>query len=389
MANISQILVRGGLLIDGTGAPPVERGAVLVDGARILAVGKEEEIAPRFEGEVVDCEDQVLIPGLIDCHNHLSMDPTLDDYLHRMDDSEAALTLRACTNMAADLHAGVTTARCLGDRNFLDIECRRAVESGRMEGPRLLVAAKGIRASHGHGFVGYPFDGLDAIRCAVRGNLRGGADLIKFYVTGTLKGARGIPSYFSEQEIGLVVEEAHRVGVRTAVHCIGGIGLEWCLEAGVDSIEHGYFATDRQIGLLAASDSWLVLTPSPFLTEARIRTLPPDLIADHLHQRDEAAERMAAALKGGVRIAVGTDGMHAGLAQEIEYLVQLGASEEDALAAATRNAAEVCGLTEHVGTLESGKFADIVGIHGNPLEEIEALNRVKTVIAGGRVCRKE
>jgi imidazolonepropionase-like amidohydrolase len=306
-----------------------------------------------------------------------------------MDDSEAALTLRACTNMAADLYAGVTTARCLGDRNFLDIECRRAVESGRMEGPRLLVAGRGIRASHGHGFVGYPFDGLDAIRGAVRENLGAGADLIKFYLTGTLKGPRGIPSYYSQQEIGLVVEEARRVGVRTAVHCIGGIGLDWCLEAGVDSIEHGYFATDRQIGLLAASDSWLVMTPSPFLTEARIRTLPPNLIADHLHQRDEAAERMAAALKGGVKMAAGTDGMHTGLAQEIEYLVQLGASEEDALAAATRNAAAVCGLAERVGTLEIGKVADIVGVSGNPLEDIGALKRVKTVIAGGRVRRKE
>ena len=389
MASTSQTLVRCQLLIDGTGDPPVEGCALLLDGERILAVGKEEEIASAFEGEVIDCDDQVLVPGLIDCHNHLSMDPTLDDYLHRMDDTEAALTLRACTNMAADLQAGVTTARCLGDRNFLDIECRRAVESGRMEGPRLLVAGRGIRASHGHGFVGYPFDGIDAIRAAVRGNLRTGADLIKFYVTGTLKGARGIPSYYSKEEIGLIVAEAQRVGVRTAVHCIGGIGLDWCLEAGVDSIEHGYFATDRQIDLLAGSDSWLVMTPSPFLTEARIRTLPPDLIADHLHQRDEAAERMAAALKGGLKIAVGTDGMHTGLAQEIEYLVGLGFSEENALAAGTRNAAAVCGLSEQVGTLEAGKFADVVGVSGNPLEDITALRRVKTVIAGGRLRRKE
>ena len=109
------------------------------------------------------------------------------------------------------------------------------------------------------------------------------------------------------------------------------------------------------------------MTPSPFLTEARIRTLPPDLIADHLHQRDEAAERMAAALKGDLKIAVGTDGMHTGLAQEIEYLVQLGSSEENALAAGTRNAAAVCGLAEQVGTLEAGKFADVLGVSGNPL----------------------
>ena len=170
-----------------------------------------------------------------------------------------------------------------------------------------------------------------------------------------------------------------------AVHCIGGIGLEWCIEAGVDSIEHGYFMTDREIDLLAQSDSYLDLTPSPFLTEARIRTLPHELIDAHLNEQDKARKRMAAAIKGGVKFAVGTDGMHGGLAQEIEYLVELGAPASEALMAATRYAALVCGLEESIGTLKPGKIADIIGVKGNPLEDIRTLGRVGTVISKGKV----
>jgi len=373
------------VLIDGTGGPPIEAGAVLVEGERIVAIGREEQIGGNANVRVIECADQVLLPGLIDCHNHLSLDATLDNYLYRMADSIPALTLRACETMQLDLRSGVTTSRCMGDKGFLDIECKKAVAAGRIEGPRLLVATRGIRVTHGHGFVGYPFDGPGQIRRVVRENLKAGADLIKFYATGTLKGPGQIQSYISKEEIAVIVRESHRVGVRTAAHCIGGIGLKWCLDEGVDSIEHGYFLTDREIDLVAESDSWLVLTPSPFLTEARIRTLPPDLIDGHLRERDQAAERMAAAISGGVRFAVGTDGMHGGLAREVEYLVELGASESEALMAATSYAAIVCGLEDTIGTLECGKVADIIGVKGNPLDDIRALGNVQTVISRGRL----
>jgi imidazolonepropionase-like amidohydrolase len=380
-----QTLIRGGLLIDGTGKPALDKGAILIEGGRILSVGKEKEIRKNDDIQVVDCTGQTLLPGLIDCHNHLSLDPRLENYLHRMADPIPALTLRACETMQIDLQSGVTTSRCLGDKGFLDVECKKAVSADRIEGPRLLIATRGIRMSHGHGFVGYPFDGVDQIRAAVRKNLMAGADLIKFYATGTLKGKRDIKSFISKEEIKVIVEEAHRVGVPTAVHCIGGIGLRWCIEAGVDSIEHGYFISDEEIDLLAKSKSWLVLTPSIFLTDARIRTLPPELIEGHYQERELAAERMTAAIKGGVKYAVGTDGMHGGLAQEIKYLTQMGASEGDVLTAATRDAAKVCGFEKEVGTLEPGKFADIIGVEGNPLEDITSIGRIRTVILNGKI----
>jgi imidazolonepropionase-like amidohydrolase len=377
--------MKGGLVIDGTGSPPIDKGVILIEGQRIIGVGREGEVRGKADARVLDCRDQTLLPGLIDCHNHLSLDPRLENYLYRMADPIPALTLRACETMKIDLRSGVTTSRCMGDKGFLDVECKKAVAEERIEGPRLLIATRGIRAFHGHGFVGYPFGGIDQIQAAVRENLSAGADLIKIFITGTLRGPKGIPSYFSKEEIQTAVDEAHRVGIPVATHCIGGIGFEWAIETGIDVIEHGYFLTDREIDLFVKSDRWLVMTPSVFFTDARIQTLPTYLMDGHLRQRDEVAQRMRAAIKAGIKFAVGTDGMHGGLAQEIQYLVDFGATPNQALMAATCHAAKVCGLEESIGTLEPGKFGDILGVKGNPLEDIGALKRVKTVISGGEI----
>jgi len=382
---MGKTLIRGGAVIDGTGGPPINKGAILMDGERIIGVGKKEEFGEKADAQVLDCCDQTLLPGLIDCHNHLSLDPRLENYLYRMADPIPALTLRACETMKIDLRSGVTTSRCMGDKGFLDVESKKAVAEGRIEGPRLLIATRGIRALHGHGFVGYPFGGIDQIQAAVRENLSAGADLIKIYITGTLRGPKGIPSYFSKEEIQTAVDEAHRVGIPVATHCIGGIGFEWAIETGIDVIEHGYFLTDREIDLFIKSDRWLVMTPSIFFTDARIQTLPKNLIDGHLQQREEVAQRVRAAIKAGIRFAVGTDGMHGGLAQEIQYLVDFGATPSQALRAATSNAAKVCGLEESIGTLEPGKFGDIIGVKGNPLEDIGTLKKVKTVVSRGEI----
>ncbi len=382
---MGKTLIRGELVIDGTGGPPIDKGAILIEGQRIIEVGKEEELREKADARVLECSDQTLLPGLIDCHNHLSLDPRLENYLYRMTDPIPALTLRACETMKVDLRSGVTTSRCLGDKGFLDVECKKAVTDGMTEGPRLLVATRGIRAFHGHGFVGYPFGGIDQIQSVVRENLSAGADLIKIYITGTLRGPKGIPSYFSKEEIQTAVDEAHRVGIPVATHCIGGIGFEWALETGIDVIEHGYFLTDRDIDLLVKSGKWLVMTPSIFFTDTRIQNLPTNLMGGHFQQRDEVAQRMRAAMKAGVKFAVGTDGMHGGLAQELQYLVDFGATPGQALTAATSHAAKVCGLEDSIGTLEPGKFGDLIGVKGNPLEDIGALKRVETVISRGAI----
>jgi imidazolonepropionase-like amidohydrolase len=382
--NLAITLIKGGHLIDGTGKPPKGQAVLLVENERITAVGAQAENRAAEASDVIDCGSRTLLPGLIDCHNHLSLDPTLDNYLYRMNDPIPDLTLRAVATMRVDVQSGVTTSRCLGDKEFLDTACREWVREGRVPGPRLLVAGRGIRAPHGHGFVGYPFGGVEAVRQAVRENLLAGVDLIKIYITGTLRSKEGILHYFSKEEIEAAVEEAHRVGVPVATHCIGGPGLKLALDAGIDVIEHGYFVSDEDIERLGQSGTWLVMTPSIFLTDARIKTLPPHLIEGHLQQRDEVVKRMAAAISGGVRYAVGTDGMHGGLAQEIQYLVDFGASPADALRAATASAARVCGMEDHIGTLEKGKFADVLAVEGDPLKDPLVLQGSKTVILGGR-----
>ena len=380
-------LVKGGCLIDGTGAPTIRPALLLIENGKIKAGGQEAEDEAQEADYIIDCGQQTLLPGLIDCHNHLSLDPTLDNYLYRMNDSIPVLTLRAVSNMNLDLKSGVTTSRCLGDKGFLDVACKDRVIAGKIPGPRLLVATRGIRAPHGHGFVGYPFGGPEQIRRAVRENLLAGADLIKIFITGTLRSSKGILYYFSQEEIRAAVDEAHRVGVPVATHCIGGQGLKLALEAGIDVIEHGYFITDEEIDLLGKSERWLVMTPSIFFTDERIKTLPSDLIEGHLQQREEVGQRMAAVIKAGLKFAVGTDGMHGGLAQEIKYLVDFGATPAEALKAATEFAAQVCGKSDDIGTLKTGKIADVIGVEGNPLEDISALHRVGTVIQEGRLVR--
>ncbi len=163
--------------------------------------------------------------------------------------------------------------------------------------------------------------------------------------------------------------------------------MKLALETGIDVIEHGYFVSEADIDLLIRSRRWLVMTPSIFFTDARIRTLPANLIEGHFQQRDEVQQRLTAAIRAGVKFAVGTDGMHGGLAREVQYLTQFGASPFEALEAATLNAADVCGMKDSIGSLEKGKISDIIGVEGNPLEDIGALQQVKTVIQEGQVVK--
>ena len=382
-------IIQADLLLGMAGKPPIEGGAVLIENDQISAVGKFADFTVDADTEVIDCAGQVLMPGLIDCHNHLSLDIRLENYLLRMKDSVPELSLRAVETMDIDLTAGVTTSRCLGDKEFLDVSCRKAVEDGRLKGPRLIVATRGIRASHGHGYVGYPFNGPESIRVAIRENLLAGADFIKLYITGTVKGPGEIVSYLSKPEISLAVEEAHRVGVKTAAHCIGGQGMDWAIEVGIDSIEHAYFISDRQIDLLGQSNSRLVLTPSLFFAEERIDTLQPELADVFRRERDLVGEHMVAVIKAGLNYAVGTDGMHGGLAKEMGILADLGASNCDVLKAATVYGSQVCGLEDEAGTLEPGKSADIIGVKGNPLEDIHALQNVSLVVSRGELVYQQ
>ena len=384
MAEKPRKLICAGVVLADPDSEPIREGAILIEGKRIAAVDRKDQLVSLVgREEIIDCGDRCLMPGMIDSHNHLSLDCSIDNYLQRMNDSESELTLRAVNTIKVDLQAGVTTSRCMGDKHFLDVRVREAVAKGRIKGPRLLVSTRGLRAGHGHGFVGYICDGSEQLRTMVRENIKGGADLIKFYATGTVLQNSSIPCFYSPKEIETIIDEAHRVGLRTAVHCIGGNGLKVCLEAGVDTIEHGYYLSDEEIELILTSSAQLVLTPGEFLTDKE--TLPPAHLALFKRGRSFVQSRMAAIVASGLPYAVGTDGSHGGLAEEAIHLVNLGAKKVDVLRALTMNGAQVCGLESVTGNLVDGKFADIIAVSDNPLRDITALKNVTMVMKEGEI----
>jgi len=371
-------------ILDGTGKPPLMDGVILVEGDRIHQIGPSEQVEIPPDAEVIDVGDETVLPGLIDGHNHLSLTPHLKDYLLRMRDPREALLVRAVRNLRVDLKAGVTTSRYLGEKYFLDVVCRNAVEGGIIPGPRIYTATRGLRSSAGHGYVGTPANGPEAIRRAVRENFHNGADFIKIFVTDTVKTQGTIGHYYSREEIKMAVEEAHRVGKKVSAHAIGGEGLRDCLELGVDCIEHGYFVEDAALDLMVKKGVHLVITSNLFLHEGRIQTLHNPMLAEGFRRgRDEMQQCIEKVIRSGVKYALGTDALHGGLVFEMGFLTQLGASPMEVILAATRHGAEICGLGSETGTLEAGKWADLISVQGDPLKDIQAISRVGLVMKAG------
>lgn len=387
VTGTSCTLIRAGRVMTMGPAGVIESGAVLVEGGKIAAVGPAAAVHPPAGAAVIDCGDQTLLPGLIDAHSHLSLTPSLPHFLLRMEDPDPELLLRSVANLRHDLRAGITTLRIVGEKNFLDVACRQATEAGLLPGPRLVLAGKGIRSPRGHGFVGTPFEGPDAIRAAVEDNVKAGADFIKLFATGTIREDGEIAHFFTDEEVRAAVDEAHRWGKPITAHCIGGPGVARCLEAGLDILEHGYFVTDREIDLLLQQGTWLVVTPTPYFRETWIEKLhSADLQRAFRRDRAAVGERLVAALRAGIRFAIGTDAVHGGLGFEVETLVSLGVSAEEALRGVTIYAARLLGLADRVGSIEVGKEADLVSVGGDPLSDPTALSRLGLVMKGGIRC---
>ena len=366
----------------------VKNPCILIKGNTIEKVEFDAANIPA-SAAVINLPGCTLLPGLIDAHNHLSLSPQLKNHPYLMFDPDPLLVVRAITNLTTDLMSGVTSARCLGEKNFIDFYLKDAVNQGSIAGPRLVVAGRGIKASHAHGFVGTPYDGVEAIRMAVRENLKRGADLIKLFITGNTKKNGFLPYYLSPAEIGIAVQEAHQAGKKVAVHCIGGDGLTHCIEQGVDVIEHAYFATDEQIETLAALNRWVVLTPRIFFNDARWSTVSQESVNEFQYNREEVVERHQSLIRSGVNFAVGTDASHGEFAEDIILLTKLGDTTERALQAATISAARVAELDTVAGSISAGKYADVVAVNGDLAKDIERLRAVCFVMKDGHVCRHD
>jgi imidazolonepropionase-like amidohydrolase len=296
--------------------------------------------------------------------------------------------LRAIPNVRKDLLSGVTTMRVVGEEHFLDIDIRDAVAAGRIPSPRLRVATRPIAARHGHGTALTASDGPDEIRRHIRENLAAGADLIKFFATGGTSSARAAADtcFYSPEEIRLIAEDAHRDGRPVAVHAHGGAAIRWCVEAGVDTIEHGKLCTREDFNMMRKAGTWLVSNHAISFHPEGIEGGDggnPRIMEKLGISRSRSPQTFGFALESGVRWALGTDSMHGLLWFEAQKAVEFGASREQALAGVTRNAAEAIGMLDLVGTLEVGKRADIVSLRGDPLQDIAALRTVGLVMKDG------
>ena len=384
------VVIRCGMLIDGTGADPVQDVVIRVEGDTIAQVGKEGEVEIPSDAEVIDLGDQTVMPGLFDMHTHLhEQRGRASIYAERVVEPPM-LALEAARNLRRDLKAGITSLRVMGTYEFLlDVVVKQAIEADIIPGPRLFIATRSIHATNGHGRPPAGFDGPDEIRKAVRQNLRAGADQIKIKATGSVDKSGGhFEQGYTFEEIKAAVEEAHRVGKKVGAHVIKEPEVCVCLEAGVDCIEHGHILDQRSIDMLLEKDAWLVGTLAIVLDE---KILEKDLEVnpafgeiEWFPRRRAAPSSYKRAIEAGVKYTCGTDAMHGEMAMELQRLVELGIPEMTALVSATRNAADCCGVLDKLGTIEAGKWADIISVAGNPLDDIKALRNVGLVMKGGR-----
>jgi imidazolonepropionase-like amidohydrolase len=384
------IAIRCGTLFDATGVPPVRNASLIVDGTRITAVGAGIEVPP--DADIVDLSNCFVMPGLIDAHSHISIDPGKGDQTGQMRTPIARRALWATDYLRRDLLAGTTTMRIMAEEEFLDLEVRRAIDAGTVIGPHLLCATRGITASNGHGRALSSFDGPDSIRRAVRENFAQGADHVKLFTTGGVStpGSTLQASGYSREEIRAAVEEAERVGRYAAAHAHGGPGLRWALEEGVSTIEHGALATDEDVRLMIDKGAWLICTFSVLFHPTGIEqgdASQPAIMQKVHWAREVVNASFPRILESGVQYAVGTDSMHGLMSYELATLVRLGVSPHDALLAGTRSGAAACRVLERTGTLEPGKDADIIGLVADPLADIDALRDVVFVMRGGVIYK--
>ena len=354
------MILRGATLIDGSGAPALRDRAVVVDERRIAAVvpdrGPHDEV-------VLDLGGLTLLPGLINCHVHLCLSGEADPSRTLTDETYAATVVSAVVRARRTVEAGVTTVRDLGGREYAELAVRDAVRAGVIPGPRVLCAGRAVCITGGHGWrlLGRQADGADDLRRAVREQLRAGADVIKLVATGGVMtpGVDPRAAQLTLDELRAGVDEAHRARRRAAAHAMAEEGIAWCLDAGIDTIEHGVFLTEALATRMATQGTALV----------------PTLVAPH------------AIVEGG--LAAGTDAgtplnLHGSIVPELALMVGAGMDPLHALRSATSEAARVLGIETETGSVAPGLAADLIAVEGDPASDVKALDAVRLVIADGR-----
>lgn len=362
---------------------------ILISGKKIeKIIDKVEFLAQSWlDYEVINVDGYTVMPGMIECHNHLALDARLPEHLGMMGNSETELAIIAMRGLEDDLMSGVTTARCMGDRHYMDVIFREQIACGNVKGPNLLAAGIGMKGRHGHGYVGMPHSGVEEFRRTARENMYRGVDLLKIFVTAGAPpmdmGGGFIPYYISYDEIKTVVEEGKQLNIPTAAHCIGGEGLRHCVKAGVDVIEHAYALTEEDAKLIQDSGIWIDLTAGIFLDPSREPYCPESFVKNARKNRDNIRRCMENVMKYNLPFTLGTDAYHSYLYRELEYAVEMGASNLDALKGVTVNAARMCRISDSRGYIQEGMDADIIAVNGDPLKCVAVMENVGFVMKQG------
>src|SRR5579864_6138347 len=398
------IAVRAGRMLDGKSDRLLPDQTILVHGERIVEVGPSGHIKVPAAAQVINLSHATVLPGLIDAHTHVFANRE-DFYQEVLRESLQYRTLLALVNAQKDLNAGFTTLRDVKTEGamYSDVDLRNAINRGILPGPRMLVATRGLQSTGGFRPVGYApqlelptaeeqVDSPWEARRAVREQILYGADLIKLYATNQFKfdakGRMNIPPTFDEEEVRAIVDEAHHRFKKVACHAFGGEGLHYCIDAGVDSIEHGVQLDDPAIKEMVAKGIYLV--PTLYHYQLMKPGQMKEFNGNSIAAVSEPSFRKAVA--GGVKIAFGT-GVgpfpHGTQAKEFEWMVKFGMTPAAAIRAATSVAADLLGWQDRVGSIEASKFADLIAVSGDPLADVTELERVKFVMKGGQVVRND
>src|SRR5690348_12305574 len=401
-----KIAIRAGRLIDGKSDRAVDNALIVVEGDRIASVTAGG--TPPAGAEVIDLSNRTVLPGLVDAHTHvlLNGDITAEDYDKQLlKDSIPYRAILAERNARIALDHGFTTLRDLETEGamYADVDVKTAIANGEVPGPRMQVATRAMTPTGMYPLLGYSWelkvptgvqyvDGVDGARRAVREQVMYGADWIKYYSDRRYHfeadGVLHSMVNFTDEEAKAIVDEAHRLGKKAAAHAIGSDGIAAALRAGVDTIEHGDGLTEAEMGEMARRGVYWVPTLTVGLYVA------PGRGGNWQKMADLQRENFAKAMKKGVKIALGTDAggfdwKKVNQAREFEYYVQYGMTPIQAIRTGTSVAAELLGWSDKAGTIEAGKWADLVAVSGDPLKDITELQKVKFVMKGGVIHKNE
>jgi imidazolonepropionase-like amidohydrolase len=409
MAQDTPIVIKAARLIDGRGGAPLEPAMVRIAGEKIAEVGTQ--LAIPKGAKIIDLGNATLLPGLIDLHTHLT-----DRYGTHWEEALVKTTpghnaLWGAHNARVTLLAGFTTCRDMGPTwPYVDVDLRQAIEEGAVPGPRLLVAGNYVSSTGGAGdarqfsiYVEVPIvqnlaDGPEEVTKAVRTNFKHGADFIKILVTGAVlsKGIHPGAQQYSDVEIQAAVIEATRWGRQVAAHAHGAEGIKAAIRAGVRTIDHGTFLDDEAVAMLKATRQTFYVptlyTSEVIQTEGKQHGIPESEIERDRQLRDIEIAGFKRALAAGIPIGMGTDSAvipHGENAKELALRVKLGETPMSAIVSATSLNAEIIGWQDRVGSIEKGKYADLIAVPGDPLKDITLLQRVGFVMKGGVVYRDD